>query len=130
MEFIASSLTNFLPHVYTAITCTPAKDLFGIVPVWYKYLKIQPDVLGQCAPVFSFPNDIFAIGLAIVDMLLRVAGFVAVISIIVAGIQYIISLGNQEKGTLARKRIQNALIGLAIVFVATAFVSFIGRRFG
>jgi type IV secretory pathway VirB2 component (pilin) len=61
---------------------------------------------------------------------LRLAGIVAVISIILAGIGYITAAGNAEKITSSRKRIVNSVLGLAIVFVAAAVVSFIGNSLG
>jgi hypothetical protein len=68
--------------------------------------------------------------LAVLDMLLRIGGFAAVISIIIAGVQYIMSTGSPEKGTSARKRLTNSLIGLAIILIATGLVSFIGNSIG
>lgn len=128
---LLASLPNMAQFFVAATqTCSHGGLLFGLVPTWYEYLKVEPDVIGACAPVFNFPGDIWPVGLAALDIMLRLAGFIAVVSIIVAGVQYIISQGNQEKGTLARKRIQNSLIGLAIVLAATAVVSFVGRSFG
>jgi hypothetical protein len=116
-----------LPFKFAAAGPCSGGSFFGI-PHWWEYLKVQKDSLGQCAiPTFNFPNDILAVGLAIIDILLRVAGIVAVISIIIAGISYIGAAGAADKITASRKRIQNALIGLAIVLVASAVVSFIGN---
>ena len=106
---------------------TPQK--FFIIPPWWEYLQGKYDSLLQCSPTLQLPNDLWAIGLAILDMLIRIAGFVAVVSIIIAGIQYIMAMGNAEKATAARRRIINSLIGLAIASVAAAFVAFIGNYF-
>lgn len=92
-------------------------------------MKGREDALGQCTPNFTGLSDIFPIGLAALDILLRVAGLVAVISIIIAGVEYIAAAGNAEKITGARKRAVNSLIGLAIALVAVVTVSFIGRSF-
>jgi hypothetical protein len=112
-----------------AATCTlPGKgtnQFFGI-PHWWQYLNGEPDIFGKCSPKVDFPGGILPVGLAIVDMLLFVAGIAAVISIIVAGFQYMSSMGNAEKGVSARKRIVNSIIGLAIVLIATTLVNFIG----
>jgi len=96
-------------------------------PHWWKYLNGARDPLGKCTPAFTFPSDIWAVALAVIDMLLYLAGLVAVISIVIAGISYITAAGASDKITSARKRIQNSLIGLAIVFIAAAVVSFIGN---
>lgn len=101
---------------------------FFFFPPWYEYLTLEPDNLGQCSVKNFSLSDIWKVVLAIVDMLLRLAGFVAVISIIIAGAQYIFSGGNPEKAAAARWRLYNSLIGLAIVAVATAVVTFIGKQ--
>lgn len=108
-------------------SCTPTGGHFFGLPPWWEYLNSQIDELYQCTPVFHFPDDILAVALAVIDILLRVAGIVAVISIIIAGISYITSAGSSDKASSARRRIQNALIGLAIVLIASAVVSFIGN---
>lgn len=102
------------------------RSFFGF-PHWWKYLPGEKDPLGKCAPVFDFPSDTWAVALAILDMLLRLAGIAAVISIIIAGITYITAAGSTDKITSARKRIINSLLGLAVVLVAAATVSFIGN---
>jgi len=113
--------------------CNPSSQgqFFNFIPHWWEYLKHGSiDATGQCAPMAQLPGDAWAIGLAVLDMLLRVAGFLAVVSIIVAGIEFIVATGNPEKGAAARKRIINSLVGLAIAMVATAAVSFIGKTLG
>lgn len=101
---------------------------FLLLPHWWEYMnKFQYDTLGQCQPVFNFPSGIFPVGLALLDILLRLAGFVAIIAIIAAGVQYIFAQGNSEKAAAARKGIYNALIGLGIVFTATLLVTFVGK---
>jgi hypothetical protein len=103
---------------------------FGF-PHWWKYIQTgHYDGLGNCTPEVVFPNGVWSIAFAITDMLLYLAGIVAVISIIIAGVSHITSDGNPEKAAAARKRIWNSLIGLGIVLVATGFVAFIGNRLG
>jgi len=114
-----------LPNLWVA--CTLSTKTFFFFPPWWEFLKGSQDALGQCTPDFTFPGDIWVVGLAIVDMLIRLAGLVAVISIIVAGVAYITASGNPEKAASARRRIYNSLIGLAIVFIAAAVVAFIGN---
>ncbi len=112
----------------TPLFAAGCNNQFFFLPRWWDYLKTQPTP-PDCSITFNFPNDIWAVGLAVLEMLLRIAGFAAVISIIIAGIQYITSTGSPEKGTSARKRLQNSLIGLAIAVIAAAVVSFIGNSF-
>ena len=125
---------NFFAKAFGA-ACNPNTDnansgFFGF-PHWWAYIKNgEIDAFGKCTPKVNFPNDIWAIGLAIVDMLLFAAGLVAVISIIIAGLEYMFTMGNSEKGVSARKRVVNSIIGLAIVLIAASLVSFIGKNVG
>lgn len=131
-------LINFAQLFYLAIPattrqlpCTLNKDnSFFFLPHWWEYMKGYIDPAGVCAPFFHGPSDAWLIALAVLDMLLRIAGFVATISILVAGIEYITAVGNSEHITNARKRIINSLTGLAIALVATLLVTFVGRTFG
>ncbi|HUC89963.1 MAG TPA: hypothetical protein VMR45_04130 [Patescibacteria group bacterium] len=111
--------------------CDPNKTFFGI-PVWYKYL-IKTASPGPC----NFdnvqlwpPNNLILIGVALLDMLLRVAGMVAFAFIIWGGIEYVTSQGEPEKTKQAMHTIINALVGLVIAIIAVTLVAFIGNRFG
>lgn len=123
-------ILNFASGVGTA--CNPNTDngthtFFGF-PHWWQYIPDgQVDAFNKCTPQVHFPGGIWPIGLALIDMLMFLAGIAAVISIIIAGVQYMFTMGNAEKGVSARKRIVNSVIGLAIVLIATTLVSFIGN---
>jgi hypothetical protein len=121
--------------LFAATNPCPKPNFLGFLPSWYEYLPLKPDALGQCSPVFSNPttgkfelDSMLFIGLAILDMLLRLAGFVAVISIIISGFQHQFTMGSPDKAAAARHRLYNSLIGLAIALVATAAVTFIGNQ--
>jgi hypothetical protein len=104
---------------------------FFLLPHWWKYLNPPPDPSNGCSlPDFNFPDDIAPVGLALIDILLRVAGLVAIVSIIIAGVMYITAGGDMQRTAQARKRIWNALIGLSIVFLASGIVAFIGSKLG
>jgi hypothetical protein len=110
--------------------CNLPVHYFFFLPSWWEYLNGQVNTGGVCEIDFAFPGDIWLVGLAILDILLRIAGFVAVVSIIIAGAQLITSEGNAEKATSARNRLMNALIGLAIAVIAAAVVTFVGKSLG
>ncbi len=110
---------------FAAIPCN--NHAFFFLPPWWEYLPASKFAADCSIQRFVFPGDLLAVGLAIVDMLLRVAGLVAVVSIIIAGIGYMTAGGDVPKTASARKRIYNALIGLAIVAVASGIVAFIGN---
>jgi hypothetical protein len=115
-----------LPYVFAAAPCAPHSFFF--LPPWWEYLKLSTDAIGECSPVFTFPNDVWLVGLAVLDMLLRLAGFAAVISIMIAGTQHLFTGGNPDKAASARRRLYNSLIGLAIALIATAVVTFLGNQ--
>jgi hypothetical protein len=111
-------------------TANPDLNFFGF-PHWWEYISTgEKDAFGKCVPKVTFPDGLWAIGLAAIDILLTLAGIIAVVMIIIAGINYITSMGNPEKGVSARKKITNSLIGLGIVLLASAVVSYIGRNVG
>lgn len=126
-----AKLSTILPFFAVPNCVVQNKSFFGL-PHWWKYLGNPPltgerDLLNKCVPAFSFPGDIWAVVFAIIDMLLRIAGIAAVIFVIAGGVAYMLSQGNPEKAASARRRIINAFIGLAIVLIASALVSFIGN---
>ena len=90
--FITSFLRNF------ATACTPTHGSGGGLlgfPTWYKYLGGE-EIADKCSVVFDFPDDIGKILLAVVEILLRVAGMVAVGFVIYGGFQYMLSQGDKN----------------------------------
>lgn len=128
LSFIFTKLTTIA--AFDISSCKPSSNggsFFGL-PHWWEYIATgHKDGLGNCIPDVKIPDGIWAIALAVIDMLLHIAGIIAVLSIIIAGIGYITAAGNSEKVTASRRRIVNSLLGLAIVLVASAAVSFIGN---
>lgn len=112
--------------LYFAASC--AKKGIPLLPTWYQYIDGSNDATGKCNLNFTFPDDLAAIGLAVVEILLRIGVLVAVGYVIYGGFMYITSQGEPDKSTAARHTIINALIGLAVGIIATGVVAFIGRR--
>lgn len=125
----------------TTIAERCAKNFLGIKP-WFVYL---PDtVFGKdkngdptchienfswVAPKGSkTPSNIPAIILAVADALVRIAGFVAVAFVIIGGVGYVTSGGDPDKSKRAKGAIINALVGVVIAMIATAVISYIGKR--
>lgn len=120
---VFAKLSSFF---FAATSCAHS---FFFLPSWWEYLDPQPDPKTNCTiPSFDFPHDTLAVGLAILDILLRVAGFVAVVAIIIAGVEHIFSGGDAQKAAAARSRLWNSIIGLALAMTATAIVTFIGNQ--
>ncbi len=58
-----------------------------------------------------------------VDLILYISGGVAVLMLVIGGIRYITSLGNQERMDESKKTIQYALTGLIAIILAYAAVT-------
>lgn len=111
-------------NIFAANPCV--NNFFGIPP-WYKYLTT--DIDNQCAPEITHIQDVWLIGLALVEILTRVAVIVAIAFVVYGGIKYSASRGNADKVENAKSTLIDALTGMVIAIVATAIVSFIGRQF-
>jgi len=128
--------TSFLsPIKVFAYTACTSHGFLGF-PTWYNYLQTtvvpNPDRSGttSCSITnFTFwpPTDFLLIFLAVLDMLLYVAGMIAVVFVIYGGIKYITSQGNPENTKKAQGTIINALIGMVIAILSTTIVNFIGQ---
>lgn len=128
MIALASVFFAKFPALFAAAACND-RIFFGL-PVWWKYLSPKPLPPTCEIKKFDVPDDIWLVVLAGIEMLLWVAGMAAVVMVIVGGYKYMSAVGNTEKTVSARRTIINALIGLAITVIATAFVSFIGKSLG
>lgn len=125
-----SSFLSSVPQFFAAIPSGCSNTFFGIPP-WYKYLQLDPatcevvnfELLGNGAD-----SGIILIALAIIDMMLRVAGIVAVVFVIWGGFNFMTSQAEPDKLAQARHTILDALIGLGLSIMATSIVVFVGNR--
>lgn len=108
-----------------ARACT--KDFFGL-PAWYKYLNPKPGI-SRCVPPVDELNDIWLIGLAVIEFLIRAALYIGIVYVIYAGIKYSESRGNVDKAAKAKSTLIDAITGVVIAMVAVALISFLGGRF-
>lgn len=116
-----------IPQLSNSTCPLEDKGFLGLTP-WYKYLKGQQDSFGKCVASISGWNDMWLIGLAIIDSLIKIAGLVAVVYVIYGGFLYMTSSGEPDKTKSAKDAILNALIGLVIAIIASGVVSFIGNK--
>ncbi len=125
MELFAKITTS-------AVSSCDGGGFFGI-PKWYKYLGGKMVTLDDgtktCTPVIDGIHNFWLIGLALIEILLRIAILVAIAYLILGGVKLVTSRGNADKLQGARNTIIDALSGLAIAMVATAIVAFLGSRF-
>ena len=125
--------------------CQPKGSFLGLT-TWYAYLPGKEEVAfgeteAKCIPQICDTDangacksdgsnsliKIWLIGLAVVEMLLRLGGVFAVFMVVVGGFRYITSQGNPESTKAARGTIVNAFIGMVITIVAAVGVNFIAR---
>ncbi|MCA1807370.1 MAG: pilin [Actinobacteria bacterium] len=110
---------------------TGSNTFLGL-PTWYKYLETEY-VDGSC-DVKSVPDPnnpgstdigatVGAIVFAVIEILLRIAGIVAVGYVIYGGILFSMSQGQPEQLANARKTLINGVIGLVIAVFAVAIVN-------
>lgn len=104
------------------------ESFFGL-PHWYKYLETKPGE-SQCVPKLDALNDFWLIGLAVLEILIRVALYIGIAFVIYAGIKYSESRGNVDKAEKAKYTLIDALTGVLIAMVAVALISFTAGRFG
>lgn len=117
-----------------AAGCDKSAFFLGL-PTWYKYLDIGPKDNDPCAVIgpvdsngkFDIATGGARIGLAIVDIMLRLAAIITVIFVLYGGVRYILSQGEPENTKKARGTVINALIGLVVAMLATAAVNFLGN---
>ena len=118
--------------VITKLFAACAGGNFFSFPHWYDYLPgCSPDNLFN--PSDTSGRGIIALGgivLVIVDILLRIAGMVAVGFIIWGGVQFITAQGDPGATKKARQTIINAVIGLVVALISVGVVRFIGSRLG
>ena len=82
----------------------------------------------NCAQGDQTPTTIFGSGgifTVIVNILLFIIGAIAVIMLIVGGIRYVISGGDQAQVTSAKNTIMYAIVGIIIAILAYAIVNFV-----
>jgi hypothetical protein len=123
--------------------CTPSSSSnFLKIPTWYQYLDgaldggrvVDGTIVDQkCVPqLHKVGNDggidlisIWLIGLAVIEILLRLTGLITVGMVIFGGFKYITSQGNSDATKAARGTIVNAFIGMVITIIAVISVNFV-----
>ena len=117
-----------------AAGCDGSSKFLGF-PTWYKYLDVGEENGDPCA--IQLPKDTEGnadwsraaprIGLAIIDILLRLATLAALGFVIYGGFRYITSQGEPDATASARQTILNAVIGLIIALLSSGIVAFVAR---
>lgn len=83
------------------------------------------DIDGITGSSIGTEGDLKSAVIAILQYVLGFVGLIAVVVIVIAGIRFIISSGEEGEKEKAKKMIIYALIGLLIILLAEAIVSFV-----
>ncbi len=110
----ASPVTQF------AAACSEP-PLLGI-PAWNAYLSCGDN--GEIVD-FSFPAHLWLVAIAFLEILIKLAAYIAALFIIYGGVSMIISQGNPEKIGNAKGTIEQAVVGLGIAVLSVAILKFV-----
>lgn len=107
-----------------AASCREGGSFFGI-PTWYEYLECTPE--GN--PEINSLNDFWLIGAAGLEMIMWLAGVLAVAYFIYSGFVLMTSQGSPDRISAGRKGMLNATIGLVIAILAANLVALVAGIF-
>jgi multisubunit Na+/H+ antiporter MnhB subunit len=85
----------------------------------------------ECAKPTNAPSQLFgpnSIFVTVTNIMLFIIGAIAVIMLIIGGIRYVVSAGDQNAVTSAKNTILYAIIGIVVAFLAYAAVNFVSSQ--
>ena len=101
----------------------------GALPGLYDHVTCGQDASGVLTPQIKTLHDMLTIIVNVIRILIAVSGGIAVIVVVVAAIYYITSTGSPERIKRARDIIQYTVIGLLLITLAYAIITYIGTFF-
>lgn len=115
---------NFL-QIFGASCANYSPTFFGF-PTWYKYLVNANLLEADCSLSQDFTlMSIWLIAAAIIEMMIYVAGIIAVVMIMWGGFRFITSQGSPDTTKEARNTILYAIIGLIVSISARALMNLV-----
>lgn len=87
------------------------------------HANTQKNNLAECNVTGG--NTLMSTVQKVINVILSVMGIIAVVMIIIGGIQYTTSSGDPQKATRAKNTILYAIIGLVVALLAFAIVNFV-----
>lgn len=111
--------------------CGPGDGALSL-PTWYKYVPLKADCsINKDSPKIKNQEGrlVILILMGVFDIVLFLAGFIAVIMVIYAGFRFLTSAGEPQKIAAARTTLLNAIIGLAIAILGSRAIAFIAGTF-
>ncbi len=98
---------------------------FLVLPIILNAQTTDIGVSSEVEEQLGLPNDLPSSFTNIVKWLLLSLGLIGVIMIIYAGVLWLTAAGNEERITTAKKTITTVIIGLAVILLAWAIVTFV-----
>lgn len=130
VNYFVAALVAVLGISFASFALAPAAQAVDCDTSGGQQLSIQTGV--NCAQGEDQPGDLFGgegIFTTIVNVMLFLIGAISVIMLIIGGIRYTISNGDQGAVTSAKNTIMYAIIGLIVAILAFAIVNFITGQF-
>lgn len=117
LTVMSFSIVAAVPATVSAASCNQGK------------LSIQSGA--NCAQGNETPDNLFgnnSIFKTVTNILLFLVGAISVIMLIIGGIRYVISAGDQTQVTAAKNTILYAIVGIIVAFLAYAAVNFVTQQ--
>lgn len=116
-------LAGFAFMAFGAFAFVPAAPVGAIDPL---AATCEENPRAQvCKEYLKGNNDAGTLITTIINVLLFIVGALAVIMIIISGIQYVISSGDAGKVAKAKNTLTYSVVGLVIAFIAFAIVNWV-----
>lgn len=121
---LASVLAVASPQPASAAGCS---DRLLTFPTWYRGVSKTVGKTCEIVPPSqaegALSKFIWKIILNIIEMLVQLVGYTALVFLIIGGFRYITATGEPDKMTAAKKTITNAIVGLIIALASVAIVN-------
>jgi hypothetical protein len=101
---------------------------FLLFPTWNRGLDCDTTGGAEHVVVEDIPKFIWTVALNALDILLRIAGILAVVMLIVNGYQYLTSSGAPDKVAKAKTGLLRTIVGLALAVLASTIIYFVVDR--
>ena len=112
----------------TGYNTTDGSPIYGNKTTDEKCGSAVEDGMRSLSPEFGNRTNLEGTVVTVVHVILYIVGILAVVMIIIGGIQYTTSAGDQNAVTKAKNTILYGIVGLVIAVLAYAIVSFVISR--
>ncbi len=118
----AASAVLATPALTYAQFITGGSDVSGGVSTGVLQSLLKPFI-----PQSTGPLNLEQLFITVLNLIILVAGIIAILYLIWAGVQYITAGGDDEKAKKARAGIFNAVIGIVVIILSYAIIVYVSR---